>query len=266
MADIQHTLHEIEKLETLQQRNQWVNRIHPLVKVLLTVFYIAIVVSFSRYQLIAILCMCIYPVFMFNIGELSFRDCLHRLRIILPMVCIVGVFNPFFDREIIVYLGTIPISGGVLSMLTLMVKGVLTVIAAYLLIATTGIDDICYALRRIHVPRILVTIVLLIYRYIHILLEEAEHIVTAYRLRAPGQKGIHYKAWGSLAGQLLMRSMDRAENVYESMCIRGFRGEFAGQKKQRITCGDFLFFAIWMIILLLLRYTNVIEWIGGLFV
>ena len=265
MADIHNTLREIEKFDKLQQRDQWVNRIHPLVKVLLTVFYIAIVVSFSKYQLIAILSMSIYPIFMFNMGELSFRDSLHRLRIILPIVCIVGIFNPFFDREVITMVGQLPITGGVLSMLTLMVKVVLTVLAAYLLIATTGIEDICYALRMVHIPKILVTIMLLIYRYIYILLEEAGRIVTAYKLRAPKQKGIAYQAWGSLIGQLLLRSMDRAEHVYESMCLRGFRGDFIGVSKKRIRGSDLLFLMSWVAVILVLRYTAFIEWVGGLF-
>jgi cobalt/nickel transport system permease protein len=57
-------------------------------------------------------------------------------------------------------------------------------------------------------------------------MKEVERISLAYSLRAPKQKGIHYKAWGSLLGQMLLRSIDRADIVYESMTIRGFKGEF----------------------------------------
>ena len=48
----------------------------------------------------------------------------------------------------------------------------------------------------------------------------------AYHLRAPGQKGIHISAWGSFLGQLLLRSMDRAQELYSSMQLRGFQGDF----------------------------------------
>ena len=71
------------------------------------------------------------------------------------------------------------------------------------------------------------TVILLIDRYIYILGQEAERIMTAYKLRAPSQKGIHYKAWGPLVGQWLIRSMERAQIVYESMTLRGYQGEFA---------------------------------------
>ena len=48
----------------------------------------------------------------------------------------------------------------------------------------------------------------------------------AYALRAPKQKGVHFKVWGSLAGQLLLRSIDRANNLYASMLLRGYQGEY----------------------------------------
>ena len=87
-------------------------------------------------------------------------------------------------------------------------------------------EQICYALRKIHVPQILVTVLLLIYRYLVLMMKEADRITQAYLLRAPGEKGIRKSAWGSVAGQMLLRSMDRAQRVYESMTLRGFRGEF----------------------------------------
>lgn len=111
-------------------------------------------------------------------------------------------------------------------MVTLMLKGILAVLASYLLIITTTIERICYALRLLHMPKGFVTVLLLIYRYMVVLLKEAERIMLAYGMRAPGQKGIHRKAWGPLLGQLLLRSMDRAQLVYDSMQLRGFTGEF----------------------------------------
>lgn len=82
------------------------------------------------------------------------------------------------------------IPGGEISMVTLMIKGILTVIAIYILIITTTIDRVCMALRKIHIPEIIVMIIQLIYRYINVLLKETKRIVEAYSLRAPGQKGL----------------------------------------------------------------------------
>ena len=235
MSKINKAIGEIQNLTQMAEQDQWMNRIHPLVKLLLTVMYIGVTVSFDKYDFSGVLSMAVYPIIIFILSDLSFKNALYRMRVGLPMVCIVGIFNPFFDKEVAGYIElgttadgvmrTLVVTGGVVSMLSLMVKGFLTVMAAYILIATTTIEKICYALRLIHVPKIIVTEILLIYRYITLLLTEAKRVVQAYSLRAPGQNGIKFSAWGSLVGQMLIRSMDRAENVYDSVCLRGVDGE-----------------------------------------
>lgn len=253
MNKLDNALYEIHHMDTLANRDQWMNRIHPLVKLIITVCCIAVTVSFHKYNFTGLLRMGIYPVALFILGDISFRDAVKRLRIVLPLVCFVGLFNPFFDRQPVLQLGGFLVTGGMISMLTLMLKGVYSVLAAYLLIASTSIEKICYALRLLHVPAILVTQILLTYRYVSVLLEEAGRIMQAYSLRAPKQKGVHFKVWGSLAGQLLLRSMDRAGAVYESMTLRGFNGEFYYGNKTPANARDAAYLLIWAGILILLR-------------
>ena len=50
---------------------------------------------------------------------------------ILPLVCLVGIFNPVFDKRPMFYIGSVCVTYGVISMITLMLKGVLTISAAY---------------------------------------------------------------------------------------------------------------------------------------
>lgn len=265
MSKIDGAIHEIHQMNQMAEEDQWMNRIHPLVKVLLTVIFIFITVSFHKYDLSGVLSMAIYPFILFVVGDISIGKAISRLRIVLPVVCVVGLFNPFFDKEIITYLGGIGISGGVISMLSLMVKGCLSVLAAYLLIATTTIEKICYALRMLHVPKMIVTQILLIYRYITVLLKEVNRVTQAYTLRAPGQNGVHFKAWGSLVGQMLLRSMDRADDVYASMCLRGYTGEFDYGMKKGISASSVLYFLVWTLVLILLRLFPLFKIVGGLF-
>lgn len=265
MNQINHAIHEIRSIDFVAGRNQWVNRIHPLVKLVLTIFYIASVTSFPRYDFMGLLGMGIYPLFLFQLGEVAFREALHRLRIVLPVVCLVGIWNPLLDTEILTAIGGVPVSAGMISMLTLMLKGIFTVFAAYLLIATTKIEDICYALRLLHVPKLFVTQILLSYRYISVLLAEANRMSQAYALRAPGQKGIHYKVWGTFIGQLLLKSMDRAEELYESMCLRGYQGEFYYGIRQKLRWKDFCYLFFWMVLILIFRLFPVFYLVGNLF-
>ena len=215
MSKISSAIREINRLDESAAKDQWMNRIHPLVKFIITVGYIAVVVSFDKYDIIGLAGMVIYPIAGFMLSELSFLECMKRLRLVLPLICFIGILNPLFDQNYVSVAG-IQMSAGILSMITLISKGLFSVLASYLLIATTSIDKICYALRLLRIPKPMVTQFMLTYRYITVLLAEVNRITQAYALRAPKQKGIHFKVWGSLTGQLLLRSMDRASSVYES--------------------------------------------------
>ncbi|MGN0466466.1 MAG: cobalt ECF transporter T component CbiQ [Lachnospiraceae bacterium] len=270
MSKINNAIYEIHHMDIIASRNQWMNRFHPLVKLILTVSYIATVVSFQKYDVIGLFGMSIYLIAGFILAELSFKECLWRLRVVLPLVCMVGLANPFLDK-IPVELGFIHINAGVISMITLIMKGIFSIMASYLLIATTSIEKICYALRMIHTPKILVTQILLTYRYITVLLGEVNRVTQAYSLRAPNQKGVHFKVWGSLTGQLLLRSIDRANDVFESMTLRGYEGEFHYIGKTiRMRWQDILYLIIWLAIIILFRKIPIIivvgNLIGGIFV
>ncbi len=226
MGQTGKAVHEVHRLEQLAARDQWVNRIHPLVKFFLTVGYLAVTVSFPAYDLAGTAGMAVYPLALLILADLSFRDTGKRLRLVLPFVLLIGLGNLFFDRNL-VQIGGFTIRAGVVSMAVLFVKGTLCVLASYLLIATTSMEKLCYAFGILHFPKAVITQFLLTWRYLTLLLEEVNRMTDAYALRAPGQKGIRMKAWGSLAGQLLLRSMDRADGVYESMLLRGYRGDYA---------------------------------------
>ncbi|MBQ1407612.1 MAG: hypothetical protein IIY88_05715 [Eubacterium sp.] len=88
----------------------------------------------------------------------------------------------------------------------------------------------------------------------------------AYHLRAPGQKGIHFSAWGSFLGQLLLRSMDRAQELYSSMLLRGYHEHFHYADIDRFKTRDALFMICGILFFLLLRYGNIAQLVGGLVV
>ena len=249
MDSIEKKLLELNKIQDIQQRNHWMNSLHPLGKLLISVIYIFLVTSLGKYDIVPLILMSVYIIFSFIIGELSFREGIYRMRLILPLLIFVGIFNPFLDKNIVMVAG---VRGGIISMLTLVVKGLYTVLAVYALIATTTIEDICYALRMIKIPKIIVIVIMLIYRYIDVMSGEADRIYTAYRLRAPGQKGIAYKFWGALVGQWLLRSMDRAQVVYESMTLRGFKGDYIPTKKG-VNAIDVIYPIAWITVLTVIR-------------
>ena len=148
-------------------------------------------------------------------------------------------------------------------MLTLAMKGCFSLMASFLLIATTPIDSLAAALRKIHVPGILTTLLLLTYRYIGVLMEQASIMMQAYSLRAPNQKGVQIQAWGSFLGQLLLRSMDRAEELYNSMTLRGFHGEFYYCSIPPCRMGSVLFVIFSALLMTGARFVNISQLLGN---
>ena len=257
---------EFREMDELAAQESAIHALHPLIKLLVTLAYIIVVVSFPKYALSGLSVMVLYPILIFQASGIPVRTCFHKLRVVMPLVCAVGLLNPFFDRVPLLYLGNLAVSGGVISMITLMLKGIFSLMASFLLIATTSIDTLCAALRRLHVPDILVTLLLLTYRYIGVMLEEVAIMSEAYSLRAPGQKGIHISAWGSFLGQLLLRSMDRAEGLYHSMLLRGFRGEYYYADVPKCGVSGMVFTVVCCLAFVCARWVNLPALLGGLFV
>lgn len=252
---------ELREMDDLAAMDSPMHRLSPLSKLLMTLCYIFTVVSFQKYDFSGLAVMVLFPVLGYQLSFIPVSMCFRKLRVVMPLICAVGLANPFFDKEVLLQLGGLSISGGVVSMVTLMMKGVFSLMASFLLIAATGIDGVCLALRQLHIPKLIVSLVLLTYRYISVLLDEVAVMTQSYHLRAPGQKGIQFSAWGSFLGQLLLRSMDRAQGLYDSMLLRGFTGEFTYAEAPKTGIFPAL---IVCILILLCRWLPVASMLGGL--
>ena len=122
---------------------------------------------------------------------------------------------------------------GVARFISLMLRTWLSVQMAILLTATTDFPALTHALRHLKVPPVLVSIIAFMYRYLFLLVEEAQRLLRARRARSaaqPGHRAGGGLAWrakvaGNMGGQLLVRSMARADRVYLAMQARGYRGQ-----------------------------------------
>lgn len=263
MSNIINSLYNIRFLDELSVKETPIHRLHPVMKLLTTVVYLTVVISFERYEIIGLLSFVFYPVLTFILAELPFTPVLKRILLVQPFIIGIGILNPLFDNNIVI-IGGITMSRGWITFLSIFIKCGLTVTASILLIATTGMDKLAVALRRLKVPKIFVLQLLLTYRYIYVLIEEISRMMTAYSLRAPGQKGIHRSVWGSFLGQLMLRTLDRAESVYNSMSLRGFTGEFNIGDMEKLKFKDFVYLITWSTVFIMTRIYNIPTLIGSL--
>lgn len=264
MSKIMNSLNNIRLLDDLARKETSIHKLHPLAKLLTTVVYLTVVVSFGRYEISSLLPFIFYPLLIISFAELPVMPILKRVLLVEPLIIGIGILNPIFDHNAVI-LGGIAVSRGWITFLSIVIKCGLTVTAGIILIATTGMDKLAAALRMLKIPKIFVLQLLLTYRYISVLIEEVSRMMRAYSLRAPGQKGIHRNNWGSFAGQLILRTFDRAQRVYESISLRGFTGEYNTGDNTKIGFKDVAFLAGWSLFFIIVRIYNIPMLIGSLF-
>lgn len=262
MNKIEHRRLELRYFDELASRKSVVHTLHPTIKLLTTLVFIAVVASFSKYEIAGLIPMFFYPFLVIGLGNIPIGMIVKRVLFTLPFVLLIGIFNPLFDQAILVQIGPVPISGGVVSFVSIIIRFTLSVVAALLLIATTGIDAICGALFSLGVPRVVVTQILFVYRYLYVLTEEVMKTICAYSLRSPQSDGVAFKAWGSLVGVLLLRAIDRAQRIYQAMLCRGFDGEVRIVRSWQLGKWDIAFLLVWLSFFLIARSFNISEWLG----
>lgn len=264
MADIMKSIYNIRFLDELAGKNTVIHNMHPLAKLLITMAYLIVMVSFDKYEITPLLPFFFYPVMVTALAEIPLLPILKRMLLAAPFAVGIGAFNPLIDRSTVLVMGAFQLSGGWISFLSIMIKFVLAVMAALTVIATTGMDRIAAALRMLRVPRVFVLQLLLTYRYISVLAEETARTVQAYNLRAPLSKGIRPGIWGTLTGNLLLRTFDRAQSVYQAMAQRGFKGEYNTGNNNGMALKDTLYLLGWVLFFLVARFYNIPVLIGSL--
>jgi cobalt/nickel transport system permease protein len=259
-------LTDIRVLEELAANDTLVHRRHPVVNLLVTLGYITAVTSYGKYELAAMLPLVLYPLFIFAIGEIPLRPILARMLPALPFIIGVGIFNPIYDHQVIATIGGVAVSAGWLSFLSIVLRGCLTITAALLFISVEGIVGFSAALRALRVPPILVMQLTLTFRYIHVLGEEAARMSLAYQLRAPGSRGVVYRDWGPLAGQWLLRTLKRADRIFQAMLCRGYSGVWPQAKEEPFRWADAGYLAAWAAFFVMARLVSIPQAIGALVV
>ncbi|MBQ7057827.1 MAG: hypothetical protein IJM83_00790 [Firmicutes bacterium] len=254
----------LQMMETPGEESLY-RKIHPLAKFLTTILFLVLVTSCARDHLDVVLAMGVWLYAYALIGGLSAGQCFRKMWGLFALLFFVGIANPILDRVPALTVGHVVISRGMIAFVSLFLKGALALLSAYFLAVTTGMNGILSALLKLKVPVLLINVIYLIYRYLGLMIQEASDVWTAYRLRAPGQKGIHFSVWGSLVGSMMIRSMDKAEKVYQSMELRGYKPEetFAGEEKWNKESTVYLL--ICLLSLCLFRFLPIFSLIGSIF-
>lgn len=122
---------------------------------------------------------------------------------------------------------------GLVRFASILLRTMISLQAAVLLTSTTTFPDILHALRHLKVPAILISIIAFMYRYLFVMTDEVSRLLRGRSSRSasvPGYKSGGTLRWrgavaGHMVGQMLIRSLDRSDRVYNAMVARGYNGQ-----------------------------------------
>lgn len=126
------------------------------------------------------------------------------------------------------------------------IRSWISVQAAVLLAGTTRFPDFLSALQRLRVPRVMVAVIGLMWRYLFVISDEVVRMLRARASRSgavPGSRNIggtlywRARVTGGMAGSLFLRSIERSDRVYAAMLSRGYTGDLPASETVPLSSG-----------------------------
>lgn len=242
-------------LRRMEMRGDEVSRLDPRVAVAVSVVYLCMMLSVGVGRLSALIWFAIYPVVASAWLGIPFSRIFRNSLIVLPLVILIGMFNPIYDRTPAMTVGSVIVSRGWISFISIILRGLFAMQCVLILIESNGFLGICRGLRRLGIPDFLTDQLQFIYRYLTILLNEAETMRRARESRGYGRESYPIRIWGMMIGQLFIRAVDRSERIGRAMLARGFDGSLPDYRtyEKGIRRFDIIFLIVWVIVIVAMR-------------
>lgn len=232
--------------------------VDPRASVIVTVVFLGVMLSVQTTHIDLLLWFALYPIIASPMFGKTYSSIFLQSLIVLPIVLLIGLFNPIFNKTPVATAFGFDITEGWLMFIGIILRGLLSMQALLILIRSIGFIGIVRALGRLGVPKFLTTQLLMVFRYIKVLIEEGLTMKAARDARSFGRKKLPVKLWGVMIGQLFLRSVDRAERVHRAMLSRGFSGEIPVNVSaySRWNTNSTLYLTGWTAVFIFLRLYN----------
>jgi cobalt/nickel transport system permease protein len=223
-----------------------VHRLDARAKLLAVLAYTVVLISFDRYAVAVLAPMALGPAAMLVLAGVPLWFALRRAAILSPFILTIAVLAPLVDRTShVVAFGpwAFQISGGWLTAADVTVKFVLGLAALTALMCTTRFALLLEAMRRLGCPRMLVSQLSFLYRYLFVLIDEGLRTARArdFRGAAAAPIGRRLAATGGVIGSLFVRTLDRSDRIHTAMVSRGYQGEPHSLSRLRFRVADAVF-------------------------
>ena len=236
-----------------------VKTIDPRAMILVTVAYLIGLLSVPLLNPVAIIWFAIYPIIMAPMSNMNYSGLFSKSLYILPLILLIGIFNPIFDTRLAFKFYSINITAGWITFISLVIRGLLAMQALLILVRDIGFIQVCNGLRKFGIPNVMTVQLLMLYRYIIVLMEEGLTMQRAVGARGYGRKSFPIGLWTRLVGALLLRTLNRSRQITMAMKARGFEGVFRYSENSRWKNTDTLFTSIWISLFVFLRFFDLTQ-------
>lgn len=256
MRGLERALVELNSVEDAARDVTFLHDVDVRAKIIVAFLYIVAVLSLSLHSLTGILVFAVIPMVLATMGGIDYGKVFMKSLIVLPFVAFIGIFNPIFNHKVGFMVGSVAISQGWIEFLSIVLRGILAVQMVLILIMSSGFYQMCRGLALMKVPGLFITQLILLYRYIFVLIEEAITMDRARKSRNYGRDKYSLKMWGAFVGQLLLRSIKRAERIHQAMLSRGFTGRIESLHTLDWSLRDTLFVVTGSVVIIVFRVVN----------
>jgi len=234
------------------------HRLDARIKFLAMVLFTALVISLPPHSIVIISLYAIGPFSILVIGKIPLRFVFKHIIAISPFIIVLALSCPFYDRAVIsVSFGPLSwqITQGWLRCFNILAKFSVTMMCIIGLVSTTRFTDLLAGLGKLGMPRIIIAQLGLLYRYIFVVIDKAQHMLVSRKARSLHYLGFRneIKTASAMIGSLFIRSINTAENISISMQGRGFEQKWRSLSQNHIGKSEYFFIAITFIYVLVLE-------------
>lgn len=216
----------------------------PRAKVLAIIFFVVVVALLT--DILPLITSLLLVVSLLLVSNIPLRHLAKRYAIALPFV---------FFASVSLYL-----YNGLSPSLAMFIRVSTCVLLLILLSSSTPFFDLLKASRHLKFPRLMLTLLMFLYRYIFVLTEEYQRMKMARKARAfkggkhlLDRKGMH--TISLTAGMVLVRAYQRGVRIYDALLSRGYNGEVKTLTEMHFKAIDYTFCANLML------FSSFILWV-----
>ncbi len=215
--------------------------------------FVVSVVSIEKFNITAVLMYGAFPLFSVIAFRLPLKLVLYRLIMISPFILIMAVANPFFDRQVFGVVAGVTLSNGMVSGLVIVAKSFVIISSMLVFSMCIQFTSLCKVLHLLHVPKVFITQLLLLNRYLFLLVDEARGMQRARSMRSFDGNGKGMFTTAKLIGALLLRTTTHADHIFRAMIARGFNGDIVNYPAMKFSVKRILTIALFAGLFIIIR-------------